>query len=162
MFLPAPLHQNPLRSGASKGTDAGCNALNFDSACSSRAAWHVAPQHTMHPPTGYQQHLLPRCERGAAGRFASAGCRIEPLLKLRAPGAHRLCELETMHLVHATGVRCPDIDHGSIHVDEVESCCRQISETRQSDPVEACVAEPMALELVYSVNAGEKPNEHPG
>jgi len=63
-----------------------------------------------------------------------------------------------MHLVHATGVRCPDIDHGSIHVDEVESCCRQISETRQSDPVEAFVAEPMALELVHSVNAGEKPN----
>ena len=48
-LMPLPRHQNPARSGANMGIDAGCNALNSDSACSSRAAWRVAPLDTMHP-----------------------------------------------------------------------------------------------------------------
>jgi len=48
-LMPLPRHQNPARSGANMGIDAGCNALNSDSACSSRAAWRVAPPDTMHP-----------------------------------------------------------------------------------------------------------------
>src|SRR5216683_1183936 len=117
--MPPPRHQNPARSGASRGTHAGYNTLNSDSAYSSRAAWHAAPSDIVNPSTECHPQLLPRCVRGAAACSQRPGHRSEPHPSSRCQ-ARTSCELKAMHLVRARGLRCPDIDDGSLHVDKVQ------------------------------------------
>jgi hypothetical protein len=86
-LMPPPRHQNPARSGASMGTDAGCNALNSDSAYSSRAAWHAAPPDIGNPSTELSASVTSQVRSRCCGVFRAT--RMSERITPEAPGARR-------------------------------------------------------------------------
>ena len=55
--LTVPRHrQNPARSVANMGSDAGCSESSSGWACNNRDAWPPAPAGTMHRSIGHRRH----------------------------------------------------------------------------------------------------------